>query len=485
VKAPAFHSVRQKLIAIVLASTFAALVVALGAMIAYDLRLYHTSVVADMTSQAQLLAGASDAALEFNDSRVAHEQLAVLKHRPQVLAAAVYNSRGRLFATYARDAASAAFPPLPLADGVRVTGNEMVVFQRVLKGGDILGTVYVRADYELYARLADYLGIACIVLAAALLIGLLTSASLQRVVTGPILAIAHVAREVIERGDYSRRAEKLSSDEVGTLVESFNGMLSEIERRTGDLEKSNAEVLRLNSELEGRVRARTLELESANRELESFSYSISHDLRAPLRAIGGYSLMLDEDYGPQLDDEGRRLLEVIRGSATHMAQLIDDLLKFSQLGRKSLALTPLDMGALAREVIDDLSPVHPKARIELGTLPAVSGDRALLRQVWTNLVGNALKYSSQRELPYVEIGGREEEAEKIFWVRDNGAGFDMRYYDKLFKVFQRLHRSEDFEGTGVGLAIVQRVVAKHGGRVWAESGMGEGACFRFAFPKRA
>ena len=193
--------------------------------------------------------------------------------------------------------------------------------------------------------------------------------------------------------------------------------------------------------------------------------------------------MLEEDYGARLDDEGLRLIGVVRSSAAHMAHLIDDLLRFSQLGRKPLAVSPLDMRVLAREVIEELASQYPRARIELGALPAVSGDRALLRQVWSNLVGNALKYSAQQEVPRVEIGGRAEDAENVFWVRDNGAGFDMRYYDKLFKVFQRLHRAEEFEGTGVGLAIVERVVSRHGGRVWAESGIGEGSVFRFAFPK--
>ena len=193
--------------------------------------------------------------------------------------------------------------------------------------------------------------------------------------------------------------------------------------------------------------------------------------------------MLMEDYGARLDDEGRRLLGVVRESALQMARLIDDLLRFSQVSRKPLALAPLDMRALAGEVIAEFAQAHPKARIDLGSLPEAKGDRALLRQVWANLVGNALKYSTGREPPRVAVGGDAEEAESVYWVRDNGAGFDMRYYGKLFKVFQRLHREEEFEGTGVGLAIVQRVIARHGGRVWGEGMVGEGACFRFALPK--
>ena len=236
-------------------------------------------------------------------------------------------------------------------------------------------------------------------------------------------------------------------------------------------------------ELELRVDERTAELKAVNRELESFSYSVSHDLRAPLRAVDGYALMLVEDYGARLDDEGRRLLGVVRDSAAQMGRLIDDLLHFSQVGRKALAPAPVDMRSLAVEVVADLGQAYPKARIDLGALPAAKGDRALLRHVWMNLIGNALKYSARNESPQVEISGHAEGAESVYQVRDNGVGFDMRYHEKLFTVFQRLHREDEFEGTGVGLAIVQRVIVRHGGRVWGEAAPGQGACFRFALPK--
>lgn len=243
-------------------------------------------------------------------------------------------------------------------------------------------------------------------------------------------------------------------------------------------------VARQAAELEERVRERTAELEAANAELESFSYSVSHDLHSPLRAVGGYALMLEEDYGAGLDAEGLRLIGVIRANAALMAQLIDDLLRLSQFGRKALAPGMLDMRALAGEVVAELAARHPVARVSVGSLPPAWGDRALLRQVWVNLVGNALKYSARRDGARVEISGHDAGAEQHYRVQDNGAGFDMRYADKLFKVFQRLHHADEFEGTGVGLAIVQRVVLRHGGRVWAESQPGQGACFFFSLPSR-
>jgi signal transduction histidine kinase len=228
------------------------------------------------------------------------------------------------------------------------------------------------------------------------------------------------------------------------------------------------------AELEARVRERTA-------ELESFSYSVSHDLRAPLRAVDGYARMLEEDYGERLDAEGRRLLGVVRESATRMGRLIDDLLAFSRLGRQEPARRRVDMDALVREAIAEVR-AGSDAPIQASALPAADADPAMLKQVWVNLISNAIKYSSKRAEARVEIGGREDARERVYWVRDNGAGFDMRYADKLFGVFQRLHRAEEFPGTGVGLALVHRVVTRHGGRVWAEGKPGEGACFYFSLP---
>jgi signal transduction histidine kinase len=235
-------------------------------------------------------------------------------------------------------------------------------------------------------------------------------------------------------------------------------------------------------ELEARVRARTAELEGAVKELDAFSYSVSHDLRAPARAVDGYARMLQEDFGARLDDEGRRLLGVVRGEAARMGRLIDDLLAFSRSGRQAMQAARVDMDGLVREVLETLRGEHPAAQVAVAPLPAAVGDRALLRQVWDNLIGNALKYSSRVPAPRVDIGGAADGDQCEYWVRDNGAGFDARYSNKLFTVFQRLHHAEEFPGTGVGLAIVQRIVARHGGRVAAEGSPGAGARFSFTLP---
>jgi signal transduction histidine kinase len=229
---------------------------------------------------------------------------------------------------------------------------------------------------------------------------------------------------------------------------------------------------------------RSVALTAANRELDAFSYSVSHDLRAPLRAVEGYAGMLEEDYAARLDDEGRRMLGAVRAGSLQMNRLIEDLLEFSRVGRADLRQLEVDMAALAREAAA-LPPAAARVRIEIGEVLAARGDRALLMQVWTNLLSNAVKYSGKREQPVVQVGSRSDGSQALYWVRDNGVGFDPRYADKLFGVFQRLHRAEEFPGTGVGLAIVQRVVTRHGGRVWAESKPGEGACFYFSLPRQA
>jgi PAS domain S-box-containing protein len=222
-------------------------------------------------------------------------------------------------------------------------------------------------------------------------------------------------------------------------------------------------------------------LAQSNQELERFSYSVSHDLRAPLRAINGYAQALWDDHAAKLGDEGRRLLAVIRDSAKLGGQLIDGLLNFSRVGRQALARRPVDLTALAGSVVAELRQTQGSVAVEvvLSPLPPVSGDAALLRHVLVNLIGNAFKFSAKRAHPKVEIGAQQDGPEVAYYVKDNGVGFDMEYAGKLFGVFQRLHRPDEFEGTGVGLALAQRIVQRHGGRIWAEGKVDEGATFFF------
>ncbi|TMH80932.1 MAG: HAMP domain-containing protein [Betaproteobacteria bacterium] len=479
----------------VLVITLVSLIVALAAIIGYDLSAYHRVLVSDMTTQAELLGRTTAPALAFDDPRVAKENLSVLRFRPLVSSAALYNARGALFATYARAGDPHAFPKLPEPDSARVDQGDLVLFKRIVSDGEILGTVYLHVDYELFPRVYDYLGIAVVVLIAAMLVALLMSSWMQDIVTRPILAIAQVAREVVGQRDYSRRAVKMSADEVGTLVDSFNDMLTEIDRRTRELEASNAklaqeaeersradrEIQRLNAELEERVRERTAQLETANRELESFSYSVSHDLRAPLRAIDGFGQALLDDFPEHLPGDAKRYLSRIRASTQHMAQLIEDLLKLARVSRGPLERRTVDLALIARQVVGELQQGEPGRAVEVSIWDGMraEGDPHLLRAALDNLIGNAWKFTSKSAKPRIEIGALKDRGRTTYFVRDNGAGFEMAYADKLFGAFQRLHSTNEYSGTGIGLATVQRIVHRHGGRIWAEAEVGKGAVFFF------
>ena len=248
-------------------------------------------------------------------------------------------------------------------------------------------------------------------------------------------------------------------------------------RFTTDRRQAENEIGNLNKNLA----ERSFEVEAANKELEAFSYSVSHDLRAPLRAVDGFSRILLEEHASQLSEEAQGFLSRVRDNAVNMGQLIDDLLAFSRLSRQPLKRQNVVTADLARQVLDELKQEQNGRRVDasVSDLPQCNGDPKLLKQVFVNLLSNAFKYTRKREVAHIEVGCEKINGETVYFVKDNGAGFNMKYANKLFGVFQRLHRSEEYEGTGVGLAIVQRVVHRHGGRIWAEAVIDKGASFYF------
>jgi light-regulated signal transduction histidine kinase (bacteriophytochrome) len=270
-------------------------------------------------------------------------------------------------------------------------------------------------------------------------------------------------------------------DVNGKIVEWF-GTASDVTKR----KQAEAEIRRLNSELEQKVVERTAQLTSANKELEAFSYSVSHDLRAPLRHINGFADLMQSDASIPLNDTSRRYLKTIIESAKQMGRLIDDLLSFSRMGRAELQETTINLNQIIQDVLRDIRMDTEGRNIDwkIATLPEVHGDPTLIRQVLVNLVANAVKYTRKRPQAKIEIGQETLNGnDPVFFVRDNGVGFDMKYVEKLFGVFQRLHSSDDFEGTGIGLANVRRIVHRHGGRTWAEGAIDQGASFYFSLPK--
>jgi two-component system sensor kinase len=308
----------------------------------------------------------------------------------------------------------------------------------------------------------------------------------------PVLDQSGNLSQMIEYGiditERKRTEEELNKHRkhLEELIKERTRELNERIMESEQLNKAMTNIMEDMQAINRNLRRTTENLKDANKELESFSYSVSHDLRAPLRAIDGFSKILLEDYADKLDKDGKRKLNVIREGIETMSQLINDLLKFSRLGRQSMSISNVNMEKLAKAAFKDMenTATGRKVNFELKMSETVSGDRAMLHQVLVNLFSNALKFTGNRNTSVIKAGSRvKKNGENVFYVKDNGVGFDMRYVDKVFTVFQRLHSKEEFEGTGVGLALVQRIINRHGGRVWAEGKVNEGTTIYFALPK--
>jgi signal transduction histidine kinase len=467
--------IKRKLTLVIMLTSLAAVLLACAGFAIYELVTFRRSMVSDLTTLADVIGATSTAALTFEDTKAAAEFLGALKTKRHIIAACFYTKHGDFFVDYARKAGEAECPAELSEHGYRFERGHLVVYQPVVEKGVKVGTLYLKSDLEgMKARFQLYAWIVGLVLLTSVAGALGLAEVLQWRISAPILALADTAKMVSERQDYTVRAEVYARDESGLLAEAFNAMLTQIQAR-------DAALLHMNEELEQRVQERTAELRAANRELEAFTYSVSHDLRAPLRAITGFARILLEDHAPQLPDEAQHSLHIVDNSARQMGRLIDDLLTFSRLGRLELTKRPVAPTDLVRQVLEDLQAERAgrQVEIELGDLPPCWAEPSLLKQVFVNLLSNALKYSRRRPVAHIEVGCRQNGGERVYFVKDNGVGFDMQYANKLFGVFQRLHRADEYEGTGVGLAIVQRIVHRHGGSIWAEAAVDQGATFYF------
>lgn len=468
-------SIKQKLTMVILLTIFAGVVLIGMFFMGYERvqsrqQLVHEISVITKVSYSQVVA-----ALEFDDLKTLQESANSLDYDYTIDVVCIYDDVMSLQArSFPGTSQVVPCPDNPHADSTGFIHDKYHHIEDVFSESVRVGTIYISANMDyVNSQIQRYFYMMLTALGIVSVVSVLVAMVMQKAVTEPIFALASTAKSIATDRDFSMRAEKISDDEIGQMVDAFNAMLGAIQQR-------DLELLSHKSELETKVEERTSELKAANQELEAFSYSVSHDLRSPLRAIDGFSQALLEDYADQLDSAALGYLERVRMASQRMGVLIDSMLWLSRVTRQEIVTRKVDFSQICEEVVRDIQDRDPAREVSVTVQAEMSMrcDARLMRIVVTNLVDNAFKYTQKTTIPEIAIGCKEG----VFFIKDNGAGFDMRYVDKLFGAFQRLHSKEEFEGTGIGLATVARVVHRHGGDIWAESELGVGATFYFTVP---
>jgi signal transduction histidine kinase len=453
-------SVQAKLLLAIFLPSLVVLAIAVTGMLLYDLNALKRTLFRQAEVNARIMARAMVGPLSTDDNLLATDKLSSLEADPNVILAVVYDEKRSVFAQFPAlaDLDTSNRPP------VGQDGSTYSVILPIRMGEKVIGSIWLQTTLEhFYTRL--YYSIAGAVAGFLVLVsvvgGMARYFHLQ--FSRPLQSLVETATKVSEQKDYSVRAPAQVAPEFNAVTSAFNHMLDEIDQRDRDLLK------------------RRSELENANRELEAFSYSVAHDLRTPLRAIASYSQILRETEGETGKAERNELLQRIETNAARMAALIDDLLAFSRVDAEPLEKKLIAPELIAEQAWNELKSQQENRKVEfrLDPMPKANADEGLLLQVYLNLLSNALKYSRNQPVAVIHVGAEESNGKVTYFVKDNGVGFNMAFYDKLFGVFQRLHSGKEFEGTGVGLALVQRVIHRHGGKVWAESEQGKGAQFYF------
>jgi len=477
---PGSRSISAKLMWMNVVVSATVLVLAVMAFFFYDLVSFRQNLIRNLTTSAQIVGANSVSALTFDDPQSAGTTLQALRSSPDVASATLETNDGTTFASYQR----AANVPLPVAmpmeagteDQAWVKGTHVLLAHRIVFQGKPAGTVYITAELnETGQRARQYLLIACGVLLICMVAGVLISGTARKLVAQPLVALAETARKVSRERDYSvRAAEHKDKDEISVLVEAFNEMLVQIQERDTALNRGR-------EQLEARVEERTAALRAANRELEAFSYTVAHDLRGPLDAVQGMVYILESLDREKREGERGEILDHLKLATRNMASLIDDLLNLSRASTAALKKSRVNLTGIVTQIAEDLKRGEPERRAEfmIAQLPPVEADEGLIRVALDNLIRNAWKYTSRHEGACIEFGAINRRGETVYYVRDDGAGFDPKLNDQLFQPFHRLHSRSEFPGTGIGLATVQRILARHGGRIWAEGAVEKGATFWF------
>jgi signal transduction histidine kinase len=461
-----------------------ALMLAYFAFLGYDLYTLRKDLIGSLSTDAGIVGANSVTALLFDDQQAAENTLSALRQTPQIVWAIVVRPDGSSLAQYTRT--PSVRPDLrhilspTESRHAWITQNGVLLGSRIVFADKPIGAVYLLAETTALRNNALQFGLLSVpILLLCFIIALAVTSATRNLVTAPLTGLAETAQIVTREKDYSVRAAiPKTSDELSFLVQSFNQMLDQIQERDRALEESR-------SILEQRVEERTAALSAANKELEAFSYSVAHDLRGPLQHINNIGFLLQTMMNNARPEE-LDLVEKMLDGSKRMSRLIDDLLNLSRAASTPLRLTAIDLSHIAGKVLETLCAEQPdrRVRIEIARGALVIADEGLIQVVIENLLRNAWKYTAKSPDAQIEFGYTDDKSTKTFFVRDNGAGFDPRYADRLFRPFQRLHSQSEFPGTGIGLATAMRIINRHGGRIWAESKVDEGAKFFFTLPDR-
>ncbi|MEA3307818.1 MAG: ATP-binding protein [Elusimicrobiota bacterium] len=478
-------SINVKITALVVGVTFLALLLMFASLTWISSVRDRKHLVRNTTIAARMVAEYSVGSLAFSYEKEVKDTLRKLSFLEYINYAAIYDGEGNLFADYGSNKKvkipSEIITPLrPFAvfDSAKLTVCEPMIYK-----GNRFGTLCLNVSTKvLTQRISAYAKVMFVIVLVVGLLAFLLTSRLQYLVSKSLLNLAGTASKIAEKQDYSFRTGINQGDEIGVLAKSFDTMIINLGERVRERDAVMAELRKAHITLEEKVKKRTSELSMLNRELEAFTYSASHDLRAPLRRIDGFSVLLEENLEKCITDDGRKYLSRMRAGCQEMSGVIDSLLKLSQITRHEIKFTSVNLSAIAKLILHRLSESEPSKKVDIVVAENLkdTGDLSLLEDVFENILGNAWKFTAKTEKAKIEFGEMEvEKGIKAYFIKDNGAGFDMAYKAKLFKPFQRIHSASQYSGTGIGLSTVQRIIERHGGRIWAQGKEGEGSVFYF------